>query len=58
VTLARVREGQRLPGGALESLAGQYEPVGFLASELVLYESLLSRGGPRYEPRLTLDLAS
>ncbi len=58
VTLARVREGERLPAGALESLAGQYEPVGFLASELVLYESVLGRGGPRYEPRLTLELAS
>ena len=29
-----------------------------LASELVLYESVLGRGGPRYEPRLTLVLAS
>ena len=58
VTLGRVREGQRLPVGALESLAGEYQPVAFLASELVLYESVLSRGGPRYEPRLTLELAS
>jgi 2'-5' RNA ligase len=58
VTLARVREGQRLPAGALESLAGQYQMVPFLASELVLYESVLGRGGPRYEPRLTMELAS
>jgi 2'-5' RNA ligase len=58
VTLARVREGHRLPPGALQSLEGQYQPVGFLASELVLYESVLGRGGPRYEPRLTLELAS
>jgi RNA 2',3'-cyclic 3'-phosphodiesterase len=58
VTLARVREGQRLPPGALESLAGAYEPVPFLASELVLYESVLGRVGPRYEPRLKLELAS
>ena len=58
VTLARVREGHRLPAGALESLEGQYQPVAFLASELVLYESLPGRGGPRYEPRLTLELAS
>ena len=59
VTLARVREGQRLSVRALlESLAGAYEPVPFLASELVLYESVLGRGGPRYEPRLTLELAS
>ena len=58
VTLARVREGQRLPPGAIESLEGRYEQVPFLASELVLYESVLGREGPRYEPRLTLDLAS
>lgn len=58
VTLARVREGHRLPPGALESLDGQYEPVSFLASELVLYESVMERGGPRYQPRLALDLAS
>ena len=58
VTLARVREGHRLPPGALEGLEGQYDHVGFLASELVLYESVLGRGGPHYEPRLTLELAS
>ena len=58
VTLARVREGQRMPAGSLEGLEDQYEPVGFLASELILYESLLGRGGPHYEPRLTLELAS
>jgi 2'-5' RNA ligase len=58
VTLARVREGQRIPPGALEGMAREYEPVPFLASQLVLYESVLGRGGPRYEPRLTLDLAS
>jgi hypothetical protein len=53
-----VREGQRLPPDALDSLADAYEPVPFLASELVLYESVSARGGPRYEPRLTLELAS
>jgi RNA 2',3'-cyclic 3'-phosphodiesterase len=58
VTLARVREGQRLPPGALETLQGSVEPLGFLASELVLYESVMERGGPRYEPRLTLELVS
>jgi hypothetical protein len=30
--------------------------VSFLACELILYESVLGRGGPRYEPRLTLEL--
>ncbi len=27
-------------------------------NELVLYESVLTTGGPRYESRLTLDLAN
>jgi RNA 2',3'-cyclic 3'-phosphodiesterase len=58
VTLGRMREGGRLPPGALESLAQAYEQVPFLASQLVLYESVLGRGGPRYQPRLTLELAS
>jgi 2'-5' RNA ligase len=58
VTLGRVREGHRLPLGALESLEGCYEPVAFVASELVLYESVLGLGGPSYEPRLTMELAS
>ena len=58
VTLARVREGHRLPQGALESLEREYQPVGFLAAQMVLYESVLGRNGPRYEPRLTLELAS
>ena len=57
VTLGRVREGQRLPPDALESLEGRYEPVAFVASELVLYESVLGRGGPSYEPRFSIELA-
>ena len=58
VTLARVREGHRLPVGALDSLQGRYDVVAFPATELVLYESVLGRGGPQYEARLTLELAS
>jgi hypothetical protein len=30
--------------------------VTFVAEELVLYESVLTTSGPRYDPRLTLDL--
>jgi 2'-5' RNA ligase len=56
VTLGRVREGQRLPPGGLDDHAEGFEQVAFLAQELVLYESLLTTGGPRYESRLTLDL--
>jgi 2'-5' RNA ligase len=56
VTLGRVREGHRLPPGALASMDGTYERVPFLADQVVLYESLLSRDGPRYEARSTLSL--
>jgi 2'-5' RNA ligase len=56
VTLGRVREGQRLPSRGLETYSERFEPVPFLAQELVLYESVLTTGGPRYEARLTLDL--
>jgi 2'-5' RNA ligase len=55
ITLGRVREGQRLPTAGLEDHAGGFEQVSFVAKELVLYESLLTTSGPRYEPRLTLE---
>ena len=56
MTLGRVREGQRLPPGGLDDSAEGFEQVPFVANQLVLYESLLTTGGPRYESRLTLDL--
>jgi 2'-5' RNA ligase len=55
ITLGRVREGQRLPTGGLDEHAEGFERLPFLGSELVLYESVLTTSGPRYEPRLTLD---
>jgi RNA 2',3'-cyclic 3'-phosphodiesterase len=55
ITLGRVREGQRLPTGGLEDHADGFKPVSFVGQELVLYESLLTTTGPRYESRLTLD---
>jgi 2'-5' RNA ligase len=57
VTLGRVREGQRLPPRGLDDHAETFERLPFVAQELVLYESVLTTGGPRYESRLTLDLA-
>lgn len=57
ITLGRVREGQRLPAGGLEEHANNFDRVPFVAQELVLYESVLTTGGPRYESRLTLDFA-
>jgi 2'-5' RNA ligase len=56
VTLGRVREGQRLPPRGLEDYAEGFERVSFVAPELVLYESVLTTGGPKYESRLTLEL--
>lgn len=51
ITLGRVREGHRLPAGALESLDRVSAQAPFVADRLVLYESTLAPGGPRYESR-------
>lgn len=56
VTLGRVREGQRCPAGALEEYESSFERVSFTADQVVLYESILTPQGPRYDPQLTLDL--
>lgn len=58
VTLGRLREGQRLPAGGLLDHAEEFEQVSFVAQQLVLYESVLTTGGPRYESRLTLDFGA
>lgn len=55
ITLGRLREGQRLPPGGLDDHAEAFEQVSFVARQLVLYESLLTTGGLRYESRLTID---
>jgi len=57
VTLGRVREGHRLPAHSLEEAARWLTPVSFVATQLVLYESVLSTQGPRYGARVTLELA-
>lgn len=56
VTLGRVREGQRCRLREIEEAAGEYEHVSFLATDLVLYESVAGKGRPAYESRLTLEL--
>jgi 2'-5' RNA ligase len=58
LTLGRVREGHRLPAGALERLQGGYRPVAFVVEQLVLYESIAGRGAPTYTPRVSLELAA
>lgn len=57
VTLGRVREAHRLPARALEAFEGMVDKLPFLAERIVLYESLLSPRGPRYEPRLALPFS-
>jgi 2'-5' RNA ligase len=58
ITLGRLREGQRLPADGLLDHAEEFEQVSFVAQELVLYESVLTTGGPRYESRLTIDFGA
>ena len=58
VTLGRVREGHRLPAGGLEEFDAAYARAPFTGGQLVLYESVLTTKGPRYEARLTLELSA
>jgi 2'-5' RNA ligase len=58
VTLGRVREGHRCRLEQVETAAGPFEQLPFLATDLVLYESVSGGGRPRYEPRLTVELGS
>jgi len=58
VTLGRVREGQRLPPGALEQSGIAARGNAFTADSVVLYESRLTSAGPEYTPRLTLSLSA
>jgi RNA 2',3'-cyclic 3'-phosphodiesterase len=56
VTLGRVREGHRLPPEALEEAGRWLTAATFVATQLVLYESVLTNLGPRYGARLSLEL--
>lgn len=56
VTLGRVREGHRVPPGGMEEYGQSFARVPFVGGQLVLYESVLTTTGPRYEPRLTVEL--
>ncbi len=57
VTLGRVQEGQRLPSGAMRQIEAWPTDTGFLADQIVLYESRQTRNGPAYSARLTQQLA-
>lgn len=51
ITLGRVREGHRLPAGALDELEQTPPQPPFLADRMVLFESRLGAGGPVYHVR-------
>jgi 2'-5' RNA ligase len=57
ITLGRVREGHRLPPGAIPHLEGLLHGTPFLADRVVLFESRLSAGGPAYQARIEQQLA-
>ncbi len=57
ITLGRVREGHRLPEDALDRLDAVPSMAPFLATRVVLFESELTRSGPRYQPRAEFPLA-
>jgi 2'-5' RNA ligase len=56
LTIGRVRNGAVLPPGAGERLAATAVDVTFLADRLVLFESTLGPGGPRYSERAAFPL--
>jgi RNA 2',3'-cyclic 3'-phosphodiesterase len=58
ITLGRVRQGERCSLRSVAEAAAPVEQTPFLATHLVLYESLPGKGGHRYEPRLTLRLGT
>lgn len=59
VTLGRIREGQRLGSGAVQSIErAELAPASCLGSAVHLYQSHTGGGGSRYEVRATFPLES
>ena len=58
VTLGRLRDGQRIPPGAIEQYRVTTPWSAFQVSQAVVYESVLTPAGPRYSPRLTVELGA
>lgn len=56
ITLGRLREGHRLPPGAMARLEGIAPQPAFLADRVVLFESELGSGGPAYRARAEFPL--
>jgi RNA 2',3'-cyclic 3'-phosphodiesterase len=57
VTLGRVKEGQRLPAGAMRQIESWPTGTAFRADQVVLFESRQTRDGPAYSARLTQSLS-
>ena len=57
ITLGRVREGHRLPPGAMQQVESFTGGPPFLADQIVLFESLQTTGGPAYSVRQAQALA-
>ena len=58
VTLGRLRDGQRIPPGAIEQFPVTTSSNPFQVRQAVVYESVLTPAGPRYSPRLTMELGA
>jgi 2'-5' RNA ligase len=56
LTLGRVREGHRLPPGAMDHLESLPQGTAFVADRVVLFESRLTPRGPTYAIRLDKQL--
>ncbi len=57
ITLGRVREGDRLPPGAMRQVETLPTGTPFLADQVVLFESRQTAAGPTYNARLTQSLS-
>ena len=57
ITLGRVREGHRLPPGAMQRVESLPGGAPFFADQVVLFESQQGSGGPSYSVRLAQALA-
>lgn len=57
ITLGRVREGHRLPPGAMQHIESLPSSAAFLGDQVVLFESRQTRAGPEYNARLVQSLS-
>ncbi|HEY9385188.1 MAG TPA: RNA 2',3'-cyclic phosphodiesterase [Gemmatimonadales bacterium] len=57
ITLGRVREGDRLPPGAIRQVEALPHGTPFLAEQVVLFDSRQTSQGPSYSPLLSQSLS-